>query len=188
MIKNISTFLISGSILLLAIIFWPIAKEEVRYEIGRVLPNKNELLPVNKEFSIVIPKINASAPIIKNVDPFNSNEFLTSLKRGVAHAKNTKFPNQDGNTYLFAHSTDAFYNVSQYNAVFYLIGKLEKGDEIKIYYDNVEYSYSVVDKKVVSSGDVKYLTTDTKDKLLTLQTCYPPGTTLKRLIVTAKQK
>ncbi|MFZ3301923.1 MAG: sortase [Microgenomates group bacterium] len=188
MIKNISSFLISVSVLVLVFIFWPIVNEEAKYEIGKVLPSKSELLPVNKEFSIVVPKINASAPIIKNVDPFNKNEFLSSLKKGVAHAKNTKFPNQDGNVYLFAHSTDAFYNVSQYNAVFYLIGKLEKDDEIKIYYDNVEYSYSVVDKKVVSSDDTQYLTTNTNEKLLTLQTCYPPGTTLKRLIVTAKQK
>ena len=188
MIKIISKILIFVPLLVLFLTFYPIAKEEVKYEIGKISPDIIDLSPSNKDFAIVIPKINASAPIVKNVDPFNKNEFLSSLKKGVAHAKNTKFPNQDGNVYLFAHSTDAFYNVSQYNAVFYLIGKLEKDDEIKIYYDNVEYSYSVVDKKVVSSDDTKYLTTNTKEKLLTLQTCYPPGTTLKRLIVTAKQK
>ena len=185
--KKIANILTFSSLFLLIIIFWPIAKEEVKYEINKVINTKEELTPPNKDFSIVIPKINASAPIVKNVDPFNSNIFLSSLKRGVAHAKNTKLPNEEGNVYLFAHSTDAFYNVSKYNAVFYLIGKLEKNDEIKIYFEDKEYVYSVTDKKVVSAEDTKYLTTNIKEKILTLQTCYPPGTTFKRLIVIAKQ-
>ena len=112
-------------------IFWPVAKEEVKYQVNQISPT-NELILANKDFTIVIPKINAVAPIIKNVDPFNKNEFLGSLKRGVAHAKGTNLPDEDGNVYLFAHSTDAFYNVGNYNAVFYLIGKLEKDDEIKV--------------------------------------------------------
>lgn len=188
MIKKISRLLIFVSLLILYLIFYPVAKEEVKYEIGKISSDSVDLSPLNKDFSIVIPKINAIAPIVKNVDPFNKNVFLNSLKKGVAHANGTATPDKNGNVYLFAHSTDAFYNVSQYNAVFYLIGKLERDDEIKIYYQNTEYSYSVLEKKVVSADDTKYLTNNTKEKILTLQTCYPPGTTLKRLIVIAKQK
>lgn len=187
-LKHLGNFFVFGSIILLILIFWPIAKEEVKYEIGKVINKEEELTPPNKDFSIVIPKINASASIIKNVDSYNSKEFLNSLRHGVAHAKNTSTPDKIGNVYLFAHSTDAFYNVSQYNAVFYLIGKLEKDDEIKIYFEDKEYVYGVTDKKVVSANDTKYLTASTKEKILTLQTCYPPGTTLKRLIVVAKLK
>lgn len=185
--KFVSNILIFVSIVILYLIFFPIAKEEVKYEINKIVPSKIDLTPLNKDFSILIPKINAVSPIIKNVDPYNKDIFLNSLQKGVAHAKGTVAPNQNGNVYLFAHSTDAFYNVNQYNAIFYLIGKLEKDDEIKIYYEDKEYLYKVIDKKVVSADDVKYLTDKTNEKILTLQTCYPPGTTFKRLIIIAKQ-
>lgn len=186
MIKVISKILIFVSILILFLIFWPIAKEEVKYEVGRVIQKDINLAPPNKDFAIVIPKINAVSPIVKDVDPYNKDVFLKSLRKGVAHARGTVTPDKNGNVYLFAHSTDAFYNVNSYNAVFYLIGKLEKDDDVKIFYEDKEYLYKVTDKKVVSSDDLKYLTSKTEDKILTLQTCYPPGTSLKRLIVIAK--
>jgi sortase A len=77
-----------------------------------------EIVPVNADFSIVIPKINANAPIFPNVNPFEEKEFSQVLKKGVAHAKGTSFPGNNKNIYLFAHSTDAFFNVGRYNAVF----------------------------------------------------------------------
>ena len=106
----------------------------------------------------------------------------------MAHAKGTAYPGQKGNVYLFAHSTDAFYNVGRYNAVFYLIGKLENGDEIDIYYKDQKIVYEVYEKKVVGADDIKYLGNLGDRNTLTLQTCYPPGTTLKRLVVVASQK
>jgi sortase A len=184
--KKISNLLIFVSLAILVFIFWPVTNQEVKYQINKITRNNEELIPSNKDFAIVIPKISAVAPIIKNVDPLNKDIFLAALKKGVAHAKGTSLPDKNGNVYLFAHSTDAFYNVGAYNAVFYLIGKLEKGDEIKIYYDDIKYSYRVTDKKVVNADNTEYLTQTTTEKILTLQTCYPPGTTLKRLVVIAK--
>ena len=184
--RFIANLLIFLSLVLLIFIFWPVTKEEIRYQVNKTITKEENLTPPNKDFSIVIPKLGAVAPIIKNVDPYNKNVFLPALKKGVAHAKGTSFPNENGNVYLFAHSTDAFYNVGAYNAVFYLIGKLEENDEIKIYFNNIEYSYRVTEKKVVNANDSYYLTQKTKENILTLQTCYPPGTTLKRLVVIAK--
>ncbi len=184
--KKIANILIFASTVLLLVIFWPVAKEETKYQINQTFQKRVEVTPPNRDFSIVIPKIGASQKIIRNVDPYNKAEFLKALKNGVAHAKNTSFPDKNGNIYLFAHSTDAFYNVLNYNAVFYLIGKLEKDDEIKLYYQDNEYRYKVIEKKIVSASDTYYLTRKTQDNILTLQTCYPPGTTLKRLIVVAK--
>ena len=184
--KFIANLLIFLSLILLLFIFWPVTKEEVKYQINKTITKEENLTPPNKDFAIVIPKIRAVAPVIKNVDPYNKNVFLPALKKGVAHAKGTSLPSENGNVYLFAHSTDAFYNVGTYNAVFYLIGKLEKNDEVKIYYNNIEYSYRVTEKKVVNANDSHYLIQKTNEKILTLQTCYPPGTTLKRLVVIAK--
>ena len=144
-----------------------------------------EIVPVNTDFSIIIPKINANAPIFANVNPFDQKEFAPVLKKGVAHAKGTSFPGNGKNIYLFAHSTDAFFNVGRYNAVFYLIGKLEEGDEIDIYYRGGLSKYGVFEKKIVSPESINYLEIGSEE-ILTLQTCYPPGTTLKRLVVRAK--
>lgn len=83
---------------------------------------------------------------------------------------------------------DAFYNVGRYNAVFFLLGKLENGDEIDIFYNNERYKYQVINKKVVNPEAVaEYLRENSGQQTLTLQTCYPPGTTLRRLIVVAKK-
>lgn len=147
----------------------------------------NELVPPNLDFSIIIPTIGAVAPVYTNVDPFNEKEFLAALRHGVAQAKGSVLPGQLGNTYIFAHSTDAFYNVGRYNAIFYLIGKLQANDDIYIYFQGHKYTYKVYDKRVVSPTDVGYLGTLKKNvNTLTLQTCYPPGTTLKRLVVLAE--
>lgn len=180
-------------------LFGPALKQEVqyvadravgiRYSVDTIEPWSAErpITPVNRDFSIVIPKINATAPIVDNVDASNSIKYLAALKNGVAHADGTAYPGDVGNMYLFAHSTDAFYNVGRYNAVFFLIGHLRSGDEVDIYYRGNLYKYVVYDKKVVEPTDSQYLGTLTEgEKTLTLQTCYPPGTTLKRLVVLAK--
>ncbi len=190
--------LILLSFLFLFFTFGPATTEEIKYQARQVLDIEytvdtdsegkvKNLTPPNKDFSIVIPKIGAVAPVVANVDPVNPENYLSALRRGVAHAANTSMPGEFGNTYIFAHSTDSFYNVGSYNAVFYLLGKLTEGDKIYLYYEGEEYVYIVSDKKIVAPEDVKYLGKQGDWNTLTLQTCYPPGTTLKRLVVIANQ-
>ena len=198
-LRLIGNVLIIISLIGLFLTFGPVLSLEGDYQVRKVLKQNyivndfkdsnipktsSELVPPNFDFSIVIPKIGAVAPAYTNVDPFNEKEFLGVLRHGVAQAKGSALPGQEGNTYIFAHSTDAFYNVGRYNAVFYLIGKLQVGDDIYIYFQNHKYTYKVYDKKVVNPMDIGYLGTLKKNiNTLTLQTCYPPGTTLKRLVV-----
>lgn len=182
--------LILISLIFLYLTFAPALKEEVTYqtrEIFHQTPSVKDLTPPSKDFSIVIPKIGAVSPVFANVNPFDESKYLPILYKGVAQASGTKLPGENGNVYLFAHSTDAFYDVGRYNAVFYLLGKLEKGDEIQVYYKGKEFKYSVDEVKVVPADSIKYLGNVGQGKTLTLQTCYPPGTTLKRLIVIASQ-
>ena len=141
------------------------------------------LVPIDPNFSIVIPKIAANAKILSNIDPTDETMYLEALQKGVAHAQGTAFPGEGGHIFLFAHSTDYFWNVGIYNAVFYLLGKLEKGDEVNIFYKGQRYVYKVVDKKIIDPNQVEYLTRKSNKEFLTLQTCWPPGTTLKRLLV-----
>jgi LPXTG-site transpeptidase (sortase) family protein len=200
-LKIISALLVFLGIVILLLVFGPLIKQEVIFqynkligttyyiynnqELGNRLEGKGSIIPKSTDFGIVIPKIDANASIFANIDPFNENEFLPILKKGVAHAKGTSFPGHGGNIFLFAHSASGILEIQQYNAVFYLVNKLEKDDQIIIYYKETPYYYYVFEKKIVSPGATSYLEKTEKEEL-TLQTCYPPGTTLKRLIIRAK--
>ncbi|MCL4354587.1 sortase [Patescibacteria group bacterium] len=148
------------------------------------------IIPKDTSFSIVIPKIGASAKIFPNIDSGNQNAFLPILQQGIAHAAGTVFPGMSGNIYLFAHSTDNFWNVGRYNAVFYLLKNLSPGDDIIVYFENTRHNYVVSEQKIIEGNDLSYITNAKHDKgeTLVLQTCWPPGTTWKRLLIIAKPK
>jgi LPXTG-site transpeptidase (sortase) family protein len=187
-------FIISGFVLLtiaLAIpvsTFAPVFKAEVNYQLNKKNTEPVEVIPVNPEFSIIIPKINANALVIKNVDPFDSKIYQQALTRGVAHAKGTSTPDKSGNTFIFAHSAGNWYQANQFNAVFYLLNKLETGDEIIVYYQSQKYTYTVQETKLIKGDELNYMESTTNQKQLTLMTCWPPGTTLKRLVVISTLK
>lgn len=152
-------------------------------------PKEQILIPSDTDFSITIPKIGASAKIFPNVDPTREDEFLPVLQKGIAHARGTVFPGFSGNTYLFAHSTDNWWNVGRYNAVFYLLKNLEKGDDVTVFFENVRHDYVVTDSFVTEADDVSLLVSEQSgDERLILQSCWPPGTTWKRQIVIATPK
>ncbi len=147
------------------------------------------LTPPDTEFSILIPKIGASAKIFPNVDPSDENSFLPVLTQGVAHAQGTVFPGLLGNIYLFAHSADNFWDAGRYNAIFYLLKDLSKGDEIVVFYQGKRYNYFVTDSRVVEADDVSFIEkAQGGAEQLILQTCWPPGTTWKRFLVFARPR
>ncbi|MBI3980769.1 sortase [Candidatus Microgenomates bacterium] len=191
-IKIFANLIIIFSIVLLTFIFLPVARQEISYQITKITsPVKNkypDLPPKDTQFGIVIPKIKANSKVIINVDPGDKGEYMAALRKGVAHAKGTDFPGGKENIYLFAHSTDFDFNVFAFNAIFYLLHNLEKGDEVTLYYLGRRYNYYVFDKKIVNGEDVEYLTKKYGESVLTLQTCWPPGTTLQRLLVFAKPR
>lgn len=144
------------------------------------------ITPVATDFGIVVEKINANARVVANVDPADENAYTQALAEGVAHAKGTNYPGEIGNIYLFSHSTDAPWNIIRYNAIFYLLNKLEAGDKIILFYKGRRYDYIVFDKAITPASDTKYLVDSYNKSVLTLQTCDPPGTIINRLIVRAE--
>ncbi len=156
---------------------------------GSVLSDKKAqvITPRSTEFSVVIPKIGANELVTANVDPSNGDEYLKTLQYSVAHAKGSALPGLTGTTYLFAHSADNFWDVGRYNAVFYLLKDLQTGDDVSVFYENKRYNYKIYDKKVVDPTEVGYLAANIgQGEKLILQTCWPPGTTWKRLLIFAK--
>lgn len=198
-LTKLGLYLIALALLLLLIIFYPVVVKEIEYRILK--PNKNisvlaptdgfngfidpkkEIVAVDKEFSIVVPKIGANSKVVSDVDPYNSQIYQRALTRGVAHAKGTVYPGQVGNSFYFAHSSDNFYNANRYNSVFYLLNKLEEGDLLYFVYKGETFKYKVLQVKIVSAESIDYLKGTTEKKLATLMTCWPAGTTIQRLVV-----
>lgn len=209
-LRTAANSLIIMGIILAFISFWPFVSAEIGYWLNQTRgveyvvedeveaatepkqENKNvvKIKPKDKNFGIVIEKIGVNAPVVKDVDSSNYDEYIAALTKGVAHAEGTALPGSktagNNNVFLFAHSAINPMEAKRYNSVFYLLRKLEKGDRVVTFYKGKRFDYVVFDKRVVEADDVRYLTDVSKEPILTLQTCDPPGSSLRRLIVTAK--
>lgn len=146
--------------------------------------------PVNKDFSILIEKIGVNAPIVKDVNVILPEVYMESLKKGVAHASFSDYPSEDftSNVYLFAHSSNNFWELGRYSSVFNLVYKLILQDEINVFFEGRRYVYQVDNKILVNDFKVDDTIYETFGPTLTLQTCYPTGTTDYRLVVRASLK
>ena len=174
--KLLGNLLIGGSLCLFLVIYLPIIKA--------YLPRPSYPQIITSDSSIYIPKINAKAPLIDNVDPWNETEYRQALKNGVAIAKGFAKPGQSGTTFIFAHSSDSPWRISSYNTVFFRLGELKQGDEIEINFEGNISKYEVLYSIDVWPGEVEAIT-KSRDDTLILQTCTPVGTSLKRLLVFA---
>jgi len=211
-LETIANALIIGGFLLLSLAIWPTLSSEVWYwakkseraykcKFWKVdctedpdslfaplanSPTPLKVIPASKKFGIVIESLGVNAPIVENVPTNNKELYMEAMRRGIAHAQGTSFPGEEGNTYLFAHSSLDFWRLGKYATVFNLLRKIEEGDRITVFYKGKRYDYTVKNKSIISRFNTKPLTQKVEGQQLTMQTCYPPGTTLKRLIVTAK--
>ncbi|MBN1263615.1 MAG: sortase [Candidatus Pacebacteria bacterium] len=144
------------------------------------------LEPIEPDFGLVIPKIQVNARVVANVPEDDKNAYQAALKKGVAHAAGSVLPGEEGTIYLFGHSTDYIFNVSRFNALFYLLNKLEAGDRLSLFYQAKRFEYEVAEKKVLNPNQLDEVNLTFDQNQLILQTCWPPGTTWKRLLVFAK--
>lgn len=154
-----------------------------------ILPNFRVNLAVSKypTAGITIPSLYINEPIIFNVDPNDERAYTKALTQGIAHASGTGFPGEGKLGYYFAHSSSPAF-VSRYNAIFYLLNKIENGDTISIWHNNSRFDYTVFAKRTTYATDVSFLRETYDGDTIVLQTCWPPGTTLERLLVFAKAK
>lgn len=196
------TALVGVSVLVLGLTFFPVLREEAKYQFlpsqehktvisrmderAQTIPSQ-VLLPVSEDFGIVIPKIGANARIIPDVDWEDGAVYQRALTEGVAHARGTAKPGERGNVFLFSHSGVDFLEANRYNALFYLIDKLNPGDDIVVFFEGQKFEYRVIEKKKVAPEELEYLKGSEDQKTLTLMTCWPAGTTLQRLLVIAQQ-
>jgi LPXTG-site transpeptidase (sortase) family protein len=166
--QKIGSLLIIFSILLLVFIYYPFI--QVYYS----SPNLEQVKTSGNY--IYIPSINAASIVVLNIDPWNAKEYEIALKKGVAKAKGY-------DNFYFAHSSLPPWEMTRVNSPFLKLTQLKIGDEIIIAKDGVEKKYNVSAKKEIWPTEVEVLD-GSKDQLI-LQTCTPPGTDWKRLLVFA---
>lgn len=158
----------------------------------RQIPSLNlEIAPSDNR--LIIPRIDQNIPIA-NVSSENlikrdwsalEVEMQNALKGGVVLYPGTSRPGQTGNTAITGHSSYFPWDQGRFKDVFALLHGVVVGDRIVIYYEQNKYLYEVTEIKVVMPDKIDILKQSPDDRL-TLITCTPVGTNLKRLVVIAK--
>lgn len=140
---------------------------------------------VTPDSRLLIPKLGVNAPIVFATSQ-EEKDILAGLQNGVVRYAGMSNPGEAGNTYITGHSSNYWWDKGKYNYVFVLLDKLQDADRATIYHEGNKYLYEVASKEIVEPTNVNSLA-QTDEPILTLMTCYPPGTTNKRLIVRLKQ-
>ncbi len=199
-----SLFILSGAYFTWwsATILLPVGLTEVSYQLKKatnsplfseslrqlIVPQLSYALDLTQskhpQAGLTIPSLYLDEPVVFEVSPTNESEYLHALKHGIAHAKGTSYPGSGSFGYYFAHSSSPSL-VTQYNAVFYLLGKLKQNDEIVIWKDSKPYHYRVTETKITGPQETDFFGAKYKNETIVLQTCWPPGSMLKRLLVFA---
>lgn len=130
-----------------------------------------------KEFLISIPKLDIKSAKTQ----VDSLDFYKSL----SHFPGSALPGEKGNVFITGHSAlPQFADSKNYRAIFTKLPTLEIGDVVNVQVENKNYQYVVQYKKIVDPNDLSVLSPISKNaKNLTLMTCVPPGTNLKRIVV-----
>lgn len=155
----------------------------------KVYQNQINLQPVSlSSDSLSIPSLGITAPIVY-VNQISENLFQAALKTGVVHYPGTANPGQNGNCYIFGHSSDFTWSKGHYKTVFAVLPHIKLGSNIYIS-DQAGKTFTYVVSKtfVVSANDTSVLKQDQSQKILTLQTSWPLGTALERFIVQSELK
>jgi sortase A len=130
-------------------------------------------------YNISIPKlkIKDAVVIVGSMD----------LKKSLIQYPQTALPGQLGSAVIFGHSVlPQFFNPKSYLTIFSTLYKLNQGDELDVSYDNISYRYLIEEMYEVKPTDLSVLEQRFDGRYLTLITCSPPGTYLRRLVVKAK--
>lgn len=130
-------------------------------------------------YSLSIPKLGIKDAVVRNDH--------SDLKQSLIHYPGTAMVGDLGNAVIFGHSVlPQFFNPKNYLTIFSTLHTLHKGDEIVATEDGATYTYKITDMYSVNPDDLSPLAQTYNGRYLTLITCTPPGTYLKRLIIRAE--
>ena len=124
---------------------------------------------------LLIPVVGVNVSIVEGGDD-------SSLNKGAWHRPGTGNPENGGNMVITGHR---FQYLPPNNITFYHLDKIVEGDEIIVYWNEIEYDYVVIETFIVEPEDVE-IEKDSAHHVLTLYTCTPLWTASKRLVVRAE--
>ncbi|MFZ5365716.1 MAG: sortase [Patescibacteria group bacterium] len=154
--------------------------EEVDFtKVSNWFPTAPKLPPLPSKithYTLTIPKLKIAEAVVQIGGE--------DLKKSLIQYEGTAFPGQFGNTVVFGHSVlPQFYNPKNYLTIFSTLPTLKVKDEILVDFDGVKYKYMIEQMTEVKKEDISVLEQKYDDSYLTLITCVPPGTYLRRLVV-----
>lgn len=139
---------------------------------------KKELSPY-AVYTLSIPKLRIDHAVVRSDH--------TDLKQSLIQYAGTAMPGDLGNTVIFGHSVlPQFFNPQNYLTIFSTLHTLRPGDTIEIVADGATYTYKISEMYEAMPDDLSPLAQTYNGRFLTLITCTPPGTYLRRLIIKAQ--
>ncbi len=134
--------------------------------------------------SLEIPSMKITVPIIWTGDPKN---FDQDLKSGLVHYPGTAMPGQIGTSYISGHSSNYAWVKGNYNRVFAHLDELKKDQSFIITVtqtngQKAKLHYIVTSQQQFKPDDQAQFA-NTSSSVVALSTCWPVGTTARRLVV-----
>lgn len=117
-------------------------------------------------------------------------DFDKDLKKGLVHYPGTVLPGEIGTSYISGHSSGYIWDNSPYKQIFAKLGQVKDGTSFTI--TVTENSGQLVIYHYVVQGRGEYAPNDqaqfvnTADSVVALSTCWPVGTTARRLVLFGK--
>lgn len=176
-----------GAVFALLLLFAPIMQSQFEYLVRKNNENMSTETLCSSvggpEIVLCIPKLQMHVPITGDADWKNMN---SELRNGVTHLLGTAQPGNEGNAVFFGHSSGYIWEKGPSKTVFVHLNKLQEGDDIYFTQGEAKWRYRVRWVRTVMPNDTSVLNQDFNEKASTFITCWPPGTTLERLVVRAQ--
>jgi LPXTG-site transpeptidase (sortase) family protein len=157
----------------------------VSYQLASEVASKSSSAKEVQQFpdnTLIIATIGVKAPVSWDIKP---DDVMDKLQEGLVHLEGTGHPGEGKNIFITGHSSNYWWKKGDYNTVFALLPNLKEGNEIILTYQGKITRYKVKSLKEVKKKEISaYL--DSKSEQLTLMTCVPVGTNLRRLLVFAE--
>lgn len=133
---------------------------------------------------IVIPIIGIDAPIV-TAENRSFDTLNTALRRGVVHYPGSAGPGEQGNMFLFGHSSALPIVHNKAYTAFNRLSELKIGEIIRIQSGKQEYWYRVR-AVAVRQADDSSIDLGAEQRVLTLSTCNVIGAKEDRFVVEAE--
>lgn len=131
---------------------------------------------VASKHDVVIPAMGLNQPILEGP----ASRQYKILDQGIWRWPAGSTPDKGGNTILIGHR----FTYTNPRGVFYFLNKVSPGDELAVFWNDIEYKYKVSSVQEVLPTDTA-IENPTKQAQLTLFTCTPLWLPKHRLVVVA---